>query len=188
MFIIISGISASGKNTVIQQLIKRRNNLKVLLKSSCTTRAPRESDSEFQTYNYLTVAEFENYIKEGQFIEHEKVHGEYYGTLKKAFDIVIEDKGNDYIRDIDVKGSLNIKKYLNGKVKVLSIFLDAPDEELRRRLKERGESDERIEVRLSRGELEREYKKYYDLVIDNIDLNKTLEIIENFIDKAKEEK
>ena len=70
----------------------------------------------------------------------------------------------------------------------MSIFLDAPDEELRRRLKERGESDERIEVRLSRGGFEREYKKYYDLVIDNIDLNKTLEIIENFIDKAKKEK
>lgn len=110
MFIALSGISASGKNTVMQNLIERRKNLKVLQKSSCTTRKPRNTDKDFQTYVYLTKEEFEKGIKDDIFIEHELVHDNYYGTLKSAFNQVIDDKENDYMRDIDVKGTVNIKK------------------------------------------------------------------------------
>lgn len=185
MFVAISGISASGKNTVIQKLIERRKNLKVLKKSSCTTRTPRNTDKDFETYNYLTKEEFEKGIKDGIFIEHELVHENYYGTLKSAFNKVIEDKDNDYMRDIDVKGTVNLKKYLQGKVKMVSIFLDAPDEILKDRLKKRGESEEQILKRLSRSDLERSYKNHYDLVIENIDLEKTLKTIIDFLDKER---
>ena len=185
MFIAISGISASGKNTVMQNLINQRKNVKVLTKSSCTTREPRESDGDFQTYNYFTKEEFEKGIENNIFIEHELVHGNYYGTLKESFERVIKDTENDYMRDIDVKGTVNLRKYLKGKVKMISIFLDAPDEVLRERLINRGESLERAEIRLSRGELERSYKGEYDLVVENIDLQKTLKIINDFIDNER---
>ena len=68
---------------------------------------------------------------------------------------------------------------------MVSIFLDAPDEVLRERLLSRGESSERIDVRLSRGEFERSYKDRYDLVIENTDLTKTLDIICEFLDKTR---
>ena len=99
---------------------------------------------------------------------------------------VVEDKENDYIRDIDVKGNLSIRKYLSGKCRVVSIFLDAPDEVLMSRLRERGDSEEQIKIRLSRKDFERAHKKYYDLVIENIDLNKTLKIINDYMDAIKE--
>ncbi len=185
MFIAMSGISASGKNTVMQKLIERRPNAKVLLRSSCTTRPPRESDGDFQTYLYLTKEEFERGIAEGRFIEYELVHDNYYGTVKAAFEEVIAHPENEYIRDIDVKGTENIKKYLAGKAKVVTIFLDAPDDVLAERLRARGESPEKIALRLSRGGLERSYKDKYDLVIENIDLNTTLQIINDFIDKRR---
>lgn len=185
MFIALSGISASGKNTVMQNLIERRKNLKVLQKSSCTTRKPRNTDKDFQTYVYLTKEEFEKGIKDDIFIEHELVHDNYYGTLKSAFNQVIDDKENDYMRDIDVKGTVNIKKYLTGKAKMVSIFLDAPDDVLKQRLRLRGESQEQIDKRLSRSELERSFKKYYDLVIENIDLEKTLNTIVDFLDNER---
>lgn len=83
---------------------------------------------------------------------------------------------------------LNVRKYLEGKVPMISIFLEVPDEELARRLLARGESEERIKVRLARRELERSYKKHFDLVIENIDLEKTVQEISDFIDRNRQEK
>ena len=68
---------------------------------------------------------------------------------------------------------------------MVTIFLDAPDDVLAERLRARGESPEKIALRLSRGGLERSYKDKYDLVIENIDLNTTLQIINDFIDKRR---
>lgn len=186
MFIIISGISSSGKNTVMNNLVKERENLKILERSSVTTREPRESDKSFNTYFYTSQEEFLQMVDEGKFVEHEEVHGNYYGVLKKPLDRVVKDKEYDYIRDIDVKGNLSIRKYLKGKCRVLSIFLDAPDEVLIDRLRKRGDSEEQIKIRLSRKDFERAHKKYYDLVIENIDLKKTLKIINDYMDEIKE--
>ncbi len=185
MFIAISGASGSGKSTVMLNLMKKRNNLFMLQRASATTREKRGEDSTYQTYVYMTDEEFEKGIKDDIFIEHENVHGNYYGTLKSAFELPIKNKENDYIKDIDVKGMLNVRKYLDGKVDMISIFLEVPDEELSKRLLARGESEERIKVRLSRRELERSYKKHYDLVVENIELEKTVQEISDFIDKKK---
>ena len=68
---------------------------------------------------------------------------------------------------------------------MVSIFLDAPDDVLKQRLILRGESQEQIDKRLSRSELERSFKKYYDLVIENIDLEKTLNTIVDFLDNER---
>ncbi len=186
MFIAISGASGSGKSTVMMHLMKRRKNLFLLRHATATTREKRAEDSIYQTYIYMTSEEFEKGVQDDIFIEYESVHGNFYGTLKQAFEKPIKDQENDYIKDIDVKGMLNVRKYLEGKVPMISIFLEVPDDELKRRLLARGESEERIKVRLERRELERSYKKHFDLVIYNINLEKTLQEIGDFIDRKRE--
>ncbi len=181
MFIALSGVSAVGKNTVISELIKRRDNIKVLTRSSATTRAPRESDGQFETYVYLSKEEFEKWIKEGKFYEHELVHDNYYGTILSVLEMAKKDKNTFYMRDIDVKGAVNLKKFFGDEY--LTIFLDAPDEVIRERLIGRGDNEADIEKRLSRSTLERSYKNHYDLVIENIDIEKTIDTILSFIDK-----
>lgn len=181
MFVIFSGVSASGKNTIMQELVKRDEGVKILNRSSGTTRAPRESDKDNDTYIFMTKEEFENGIKNGDFFEYECVHGNYYGTLNSALDRVINNQEVDYMRDIDVHGREKIVDYFKGKCPTLTIFLDASNEELAKRLALRGESEDRIKVRLERSELERSYKKDYDLVIDNRDINETVDKILNFI-------
>lgn len=183
MFIAFSGVSSSGKNTVMNELIKRKKNIYVLESSSGTTREPRESDSQFNTYVYMTDEEFKKGIEEGKFFEYELVHGHYYGTILSQLERAADDQENYYVRDIDVKGVVNLKKFFEGKCKFISIFLDAPNDVLRQRLIQRGDAPEDIEKRLSRGELERSYKDRYDLVIENIDLEKTVQTICDFIDK-----
>jgi len=185
MFIVLSGVSSSGKNTVMEALMKKRQDLKILQLSSGTTRPKRESDGRFNTYVYLTKEEFEKGITEGKFFEYELVHGNYYGMFRNRLEDVVADKVFHYMRDIDVKGNVNLKKFFEGKCPMLSIFLDAPNDVLRERLRLRGDSPEDIEKRLSRSDLERSYKLNYDLVIENIDLDKTVETISQFIDKFK---
>lgn len=182
MFIVLSGISGCGKNTVMNRLLAERNNLKVLDFSSGTTRQPRPSDSENNTYVFMSKEEFEKGIERGEFFEYENVHGNYYGTLLGRLQHVVDNQQYDFMRDIDVKGNRNLKKFFKGRCPMISIFLDAPDEIIRQRLTARGDRPEDIEKRISRGELERSYKDDYDLVIENIDLEKTLKTINDFMD------
>ncbi len=185
MFIAFSGVSSSGKNTIMNELIKRRSDIKVLEKSSGTTRQPRESDSTFNTYVYMSEELFKQAVSAGKFFEYEIVHGNYYGTFLSQLEKAKDDDEIYYVRDIDVKGVVNLKKFFGSKI--ITVFLDVPDEVLRERLFIRGDKKEDIEKRLSRGELERSYKSGYDLVVENIDIEKTVETILNFIDGKNKE-
>lgn len=64
-------------------------------------------------------------------------------------------------------------------MKVITIFLRVPKEELRRRLEERiDKPDEKeIELRLGRFEFEESKMENYDYVIENTDKEKTVEKI-----------
>lgn len=185
MFIVVSGISGSGKNTVMNRLLVERKNLRVLDESSGTTRLPRPSDSDNNTYCFMTKEEFEEGIKNGAFFEYENVHGNYYGTLLSRLQYVVDNQDLDFMRDIDVKGNRSLKKFFDGKCPMISIFLDAPDEVIRQRLKNRGDDEADIEKRISRGELERGFKSDYNLVIENIDIEKTIKTINEFLDNIK---
>lgn len=183
MFIIFSGVSASGKNTVMNRLCKERDNIKKLEYSSGTTRPPRETDKEDKTYLFFSEDEFKKGIESGKFFEHEEVHGNYYGILNSALARVIENQDTHFMRDIDVHGHQRIRKYFKGKCPVVSIFLDAPDDVLKERLLSRGESPDRVAVRLKRGQMEREFKGEYDLVIQNNDIEKTVKEVLKLIDE-----
>ncbi|MDE6583519.1 MAG: hypothetical protein K2K31_02595, partial [Clostridia bacterium] len=155
-----------------------------LIKSATTRPRRTEVKNDAEIYDFLNDEEFDRREANGEFFEVVDAHGCRYATQNSELQKIIDHPENLYFKDIDVVGTQKLVKYLKGKAKVLTIFLDVPDDVLYDRLINRGESDERAKIRISRGKMEREYKKLYDLVIDNIDLEKTLEIIKN---KLKEE-
>ena len=69
--------------------------------------------------------------------------------------------------DVDVKGGINLKRILGDRA--TSIFICPPSiDELRRRLVGRGDtSEEMIEKRLAKAELEMSYKPQFDRVVIN---------------------
>ena len=77
---IISAPSGTGKSTVVHQILKRRPDL--LTSVSCTTRKPREGETEGKDYIFIEKSKFEELIKDNYFAEWAYVHGYMYGTPK----------------------------------------------------------------------------------------------------------
>ena len=71
-------------------------------------------------------------------------------------------------------------------MKVVTIFLRVPKEELRKRLEERiDQADQKeIELRLSRFDYEESKMSNYDYVIENTDVEKTINQIMEIIKKG----
>ena len=176
MFIIISGCSGVGKNTIIKELLKKNNNMKMF--KTCTTRKERQEEKGNNLYIHLTKEEFENKIKNGELFEFEEIHGNLYGTLNSSIDEIKTSKSH-FIKDIGVCGQSAFKQKLPSDVKIVSIFLYAPKEELIRRLTERGETE--IEKRMERYEFENSQVGNFDYVINNDNIQNTLMQIENII-------
>ncbi len=177
MLILISGCSGSGKNTVINHLLTRNKNLNYL--KSCTSREKEERDSGNSQYIHLSKEDFEEKIKNNEFFEYEEIHGNYYGLLNQSIERIIS--GDNFIKDIGVLGQKNITNRLKNKIKIVSIFLDVPKQELINRLKLRGEKN--IDKRMERFEFESAHRPNYNLIIQNNDLEKTIQIIENLLNK-----
>ena len=169
MLIVVSGTSGSGKNTVINEIIAKNPNVKIM--KSYTTRPPRgENDN---AYHFVSIKELEGKIKRNEMFEVEEVHkGTFYGISKESLE---NTKNGIYIKDVDVNGSMKLKKYLGDGAKL--VYLDVDKNELIERLKVRGENEESIKLRISRYEYEKTFAKNYDLVILNNDLDKTVNLI-----------
>ena len=181
LLIILAAPSGTGKSTICKELIKRNNKWKFSV--SVTTRIPREGEIDGKDYKFISNSDFEHYVKFGDFIEWEIVHGNKYGTLWSN----VEDASGVMIFDIDVKGGLAIKEEYPDNT--LLLFIEPPGdnineqkEALHERLVKRGNEQElAIKHRLKRFETEMEYKEKFDHSFINKDLNKTVDKVEKLI-------
>ncbi len=114
---ILSGPSGVGKGTLRENALKNFNNL--VYSISCTTREPREGETNGVEYRFISRYEFEQGINNNLFLEYARVHENYYGTLKS--DVIQElESGKNVLLEIDVQGALQVREKMND-----SIFQDA---------------------------------------------------------------
>ena len=182
MIYIFCAPSGSGKSTMVQHLLTKYPNL-FELSVSCTTRPPRGQEVHGREYYFISVDEFQQRIKNDDFIEYEQVYeGLYYGTLREEI-ARIEAAGRQVLFDVDVKGGINLKRILGDKA--TSIFICPPSiEELRRRLEGRGDtSPEMIEKRLAKASIEMEDMKHFDRVVVNDNLQHAFEQLDAIINE-----
>ncbi len=164
--IIISGTTCAGKGTVIQELLKRNDNL--TLSVSYTSRKKREGEENGREYYFVTKEEFEEKINNNEMLEYEIVHQDhYYGTPKKEVKDLL-DTGKDVILEIDVKGAGHVKEMFPETV---LIFILAPSMEIvKQRIKARGkENNEQIIKRFQTAYQEiNEIPKYNYVVVNDV--------------------
>ena len=173
--IIISGTTCAGKGTVVQELIKRNDNLKLSI--SYTSREKRDGEIEGKDYYFVTSDEFEKKIENNDFLEYAKVqYGKYYGTPKKEVNDLLK-QGYDVILEIDVQGAQQIKEMFP---ETILIFIMTPSmSEVKRRIKARGkESNQQIIERFKVAYNELNEIPKYNYVVVNDEVENAVQKIE----------
>lgn len=181
LLVIISSPSGGGKDSVINALLKIFSNSSRLV--TTTTRPMRPGNIEGVDYFFVSKAEFEDKIMNGEFLEYNNYAGNYYGIEKVRLDTALAE--NDMVfSQIEVNGKHHLDE---ARINNLSIFL-LPEslEILAERIRKRGGvSEEKLKERLTVAKEEIEQSKDYDFRIVNQDgkFDETVAKISEFIGK-----
>ena len=179
--IVFSAPSGAGKTTLVKHILSQFSNTNFSI--SVTSRSPRGNEKDGVDYHFLSNNEFKNKIKNNEFIEFEEVYkGVHYGTLKSEVKNIWTNN-EVALFDIDVVGGFNIKKMY--PINTLSIFVMPPSiDTLRKRLISRGDiSDDEINRRIKKAELELDFASKFDKTIINNDLEESKRIASNLVNE-----
>ncbi len=175
---IISGPSASGKNTVLNIVLDTcKDSIRAV---THTTRAPRSNEENGVDYYFVTKDEFDMLVSDGKMVESNCYDGNCYGLSRAELARVMSLGIKNVFAILDVNGERNVKvEYPNA----ISIFILPPSiEELKNRIEGRREntSDE-IKGRMAVAENEISESERYDYRLVNVDkdecANEILKII-----------
>ena len=133
---IVSGPSGVGKTTITRRL---EQEIGAEFSVSMTTRPKSDKDVEGRDYFFVTPERFQRAIDDDELLEWADVFGNRYGT-PRSFVQQRLDSGRVVLLEIDVRGAEQVKAKMPEAV---ALFILPPgEEELLRRLRNRGREDE----------------------------------------------
>jgi guanylate kinase len=168
--IILTGTSGAGKSTISDLLRKRDDSFEQV--KAVSTRNPRPDD-EPGSYAYLTEEEFDGL--RGSLIIWAEYRGKRYGITR------------DHLADVERRGKApvlvitprSLSEFLersagDGSAPFLTVFIDAPDDELDARLGVRGEDSERRQAVLAQRAEDRSHRAGCCRALENRNLEHSL--------------
>lgn len=175
---VISAPSGAGKTSLINTLLERRPNL--ALSVSDTTREARRGEVDGEHYHFVDVAAFETGIQRGDYLEHARVFGNYYGTrideLARHW-----NTGRDVLLEIDVQGAAQVFRHYpdTGSIFILPPSLST----LKQRLNKRGlDRPEVIARRLEEARFEIRHCDDFGFLVVNDDFDRAADELTAIID------
>ena len=170
---VVSGPGGVGKGTIVASLVARDPRL--WLSRSWTTR-PRRPGEAADAYTFAERAEFERRIEAGGFLEWTNFLGNYYGTP-----VPDADPAHNVVLEIEVDGATQVKRQFDDAV---LIFVMPPSRaEQQRRLRGRGDPEDKVDERLQKAlDEEPVGLAMADHVVVNDDLDATVDEMLQIID------
>lgn len=167
------GPSGSGKTTIGEELSKKG----VVKLVTTTTRLPRAGEKEGVDYYFRNVEE----LNPDDFIEQTVYNDRVYGLTKAEVEQALAKHDVVHV-SLDRNGSKAMKKYFPEETRV--VYIQISKEAMEKRMRKRGDSEEKINERLAYSNRVNELvpPEEADLVVENIDVKKTVEEIINHLD------
>ena len=167
LLFVITAPSGAGKSSLIDALLKEDPRLR--LSVSYTTRAPRPGEANGREYHFVDDRTFMAMLERGEFLESAEVHGYRYGTSQEVIREALA-RGQDLVLEIDWQGAQQVRKL---HPECIGVFILPPSvAELERRMRARGQdADAVIKRRLASAEDEMSHAPEFDYVIINKDFD-----------------
>ena len=155
--LVVCGKSNTGKSRITKEIEK----LGFMKIKTFTTRNPRPNEGE-DDYNFISEAEFKKKIEEGFFAEHQIYHTEfgdwYYGSAKESY------SGDGVI----ILSPSGVKAVLEKLHNITVVLIDADDEVIKARQRQRGDSEQEAERRFVQDIIDfKGMEDYADFIIMN---------------------
>ncbi|OIJ15793.1 guanylate kinase [Anaerobacillus arseniciselenatis] len=184
MIFVFTGPDGSGRKT-ISKLAGDTLQMKTVV--SYTTRKKRHYEVEGRDYHYISREEFLAAEKNEEFFESVEIDGNLYGIKEQDIIDRFQQKGCIYLV-LNIEGTEQIRKNFGDKV--VRIFVHADRETVIKRQKERGNSEEEIELHLAHFDQDLQYREQCEFSIQNYELSHTVfevtQAMEKFLlEKAK---
>ena len=183
--IVLAGPSGSGKNAIINEIMRRSPNCERLV--TATTRSMRPGEQDGVDYHFLSQEDFDRELQMGNIPEHRFVPAlnTYYGVYLPDLEKRLKDNKIIFAQ-VDIEGA----RLLKDRYGATTIFIMPESlEQFRGRLRARNPewSPKEFEARMAITEREmREHAPQYDYRVVNAD-GKLQETVQEVIDIMRKE-
>ena len=178
MMIVLSSPSGAGKTSISRKLLEKNKNL--FLSISFTTRPPRPLEVNESDYFFVSDEKFIEMLNKGEFLEHAKVFGFYYGTPKRPVMNALKS-GKDILFDIDWQGTQQLMNSVQDDLVKIFVLPPSAIELEKRLLKRNQDTDETVKNRMSKASDEISHYAEYDYIIINEDFDESLKKINSIL-------
>ncbi len=169
LMLVLSSPSGAGKTTLSRRLLESDGEIDMSV--SATTRKPRPGEVDGKDYFFLSTEDFGIMRNRGEFLEHAKVFGNYYGTPRKPVENALA-RGHDVLFDIDWQGTQQLDE--TAQEDLLKVFILPPSaQDLEKRLEKRAQDPaDVVAARMAKASDEISHYQEYDYIIINENIDK----------------
>lgn len=172
--LIIVGKTASGKDTIVNELVSKHGFKKVV---TYTTRPMRKNEILNITYHYISEQDFLEKVRQDFFAEYKAYKTEegiwYYGSA-------LQDYTNADEKRVIILTPSGLKDILKLKVEFSSVYVYANQTTIKHRLAKRGDKREEAERRLKQDNSD---FKGVEHIVDKIIYNNETDSLEDVVPK-----
>ncbi|MEW6090988.1 guanylate kinase [Parvibaculum sp.] len=169
LMLVLSSPSGAGKTTLSRRLLE--SDTEIDMSVSATTRKPRPGEVNGKDYYFLSTEDFGIMRNRGEFLEHAKVFGNYYGTPRKPVEEALA-RGHDVLFDIDWQGTQQLDE--TAPEDLVKVFILPPSaQDLEKRLEKRAQDPaDVVAARMAKASDEISHYQEYDYIIINENIDK----------------